>query len=418
MPSETDLLRSLDPEPPQPSTVDITRAIADGRKRRTRRGVGYAGVAAVTTLVIAGVAVAVGTNRDRTSPTTVAASPSAKATTSSKPKADYTIPGTPGWTAPAATPPTSCTIEKLPVPDGVKMALVSGGDPTGSYQVGRSYPKGRYVAVLWHNGKATKVDLPGDMEESLRDVNSSGTAVGWSYQGKTDADTGPVPYAYAGGKIVKLKGGHGQALAINDAGAIVGDLGDHAAVWVSPGAAPTLLPEPAGTQASTAADVDEDGTVVGSLDLKVPFVWFADGTSKALPLPTVDGKKAPAARVFSIRNGWAIGVADESDLSGRGGQGKLWAVRWNVRTGEIQVVTGWDMQAEGLNAQGWEIGVTTKGRAALLAGGKQVALPELAPHDPGQLTNIPNAISDDGKIVAGQSDDASDTIRAVLWHCL
>ena len=60
MPTEIDLLRSLDPEPPTPSTVDITRAIAAGRKRRMRRGAGYAGVAAVTTLVVAGVAVAVG----------------------------------------------------------------------------------------------------------------------------------------------------------------------------------------------------------------------------------------------------------------------------------------------------------------------------------------------------------------------
>ena len=128
MPSEIDLLRSLDPEPPTPSTVDITRAIAAGRKRRVRRGVGYAGAAAVTTLVVAGVAVAVGqngANPSKPSPKTpVAASPT--------PKGDYTIPGTKDWAAPAAVPPTSCTIEKLPVPDGVKMALVSGGDPSGS----------------------------------------------------------------------------------------------------------------------------------------------------------------------------------------------------------------------------------------------------------------------------------------------
>ena len=76
MPSEIDLLRSLDPEPPTPSTVDITRAITTGRKRRMRRGVGYAGVAAVTTLVVAGVAVAVGQHgAGPTRPTTVAASP-------------------------------------------------------------------------------------------------------------------------------------------------------------------------------------------------------------------------------------------------------------------------------------------------------------------------------------------------------
>ncbi|WP_433367779.1 hypothetical protein ACQPZX_40280 [Actinoplanes sp. CA-142083] len=416
MPSETDLLRSLDPEPPQPSTVDIARAVTDGRRRKTRRGVGYAGVAAVTAIAIVGVAVAVGANRDNTGVKTPVAAPK----TSAPAKPAYTIPGTTGWAAPAATAPTSCTIEKLPVPDGVKMALVSGADPTGAYQVGRSYPKGGYQAVIWHNGQATKVDLPGDLEESLRDVNSSGTAVGWSYQGKTDADTGPVPYAYVNGKVVKLPGvSRGEATAINEAGAITGQAADRAVVWPAATGAPIFLPVPKGTKESTAGDIDEDGTVVGNLDLKVPFVWFADGTSRALTLPTVEGKKAVSARVFSIRNGWAIGVADQTDDAGKGrATGKMWAVRWNVRTGEAKISTDWDMRAEELNAQGWEIGITKQGRAALLAGGKQIALPELAPHDPGALTNIPNAISDDGKVISGQSDDASDTIRAVVWRCV
>ncbi|MFI5893683.1 hypothetical protein ACIA5D_26610 [Actinoplanes sp. NPDC051513] len=419
MPSETDLLRSLDPEPPQPSTVDIARAMADGQRRKTRRGVGYAGIVAVTTLAIAGAVVAVGVNRGKTGTTTPVAAPKASASKKAEPKGDYTIPGVTGWRAPAATPPTSCTIEKLPVPDGVRMALVSGADPTGSYQVGRSYPKGGYQAVIWHNGKAKKVDLPGDMEESLRDVNSSGAAVGWSYQGKTEADTGPVPYAYVNGKVVKLAGvSRGEATAINEAGAITGDAADHAVVWPSPAQPPIRLPVPKGTKSSAASDIDEDGTVVGNLDLRVPYVWFPDGTYRALPLPTVDGKRAVGARVFSVRNGWAIGVADQSDEARAGKPAdKMWAIRWNVRTGETQIADDWDMQPEALNAQGWEVGITKQGRAALIAGGKQVKLPELAPHDPGLLTNIPNAISDDGKIISGQSDDASDTIRAVIWRC-
>jgi uncharacterized membrane protein len=419
MPSETDLLRSLDPEPPQPSTVDITRAITAGRRRRTHRAVGYAGVAAVTTLAVAGTAIFAGTNRDQAPPSkTVAAGPSKTA----KPKGHFTIPGTTGWQAPAATVPSSCTIERLTVPDGVKMALISGADSTGSYLVGRSYPKGGYQAVIWHNGKGAKVNLPGDLEEDLQGVNASGTAVGWSYQGKSDADIGPVPYAYANGKVVKLKGGHGQAYAINDAGAIVGDVGDHAAVWTSPGEPPVLLPVPDGTQKSTAVAIDEDGTVVGSLDLKVPYVWFADGAYQALPLPLINGKKAVSARVFEIRNGWAIGVADASELArsgkAKGAQGNMSAVRWNVRTGETQVVTGWDAMAENLNAQGWEIGITDQGRPALLAGGKRIALPELAKHDAGTLSTIPKTISDDGKIISGQSDDAADVIHAVIWRCL
>src|SRR3954469_10687446 len=93
MPSEIDLLRSLDPEPPTPSTVDISRAIAAGRKRRMRRGVGYAGVAAVTTLVVAGVAVAVGQNGHDGGRPRPATPPAASPAKSALPKGDYTIPG-------------------------------------------------------------------------------------------------------------------------------------------------------------------------------------------------------------------------------------------------------------------------------------------------------------------------------------
>jgi len=418
MPSETDLLRSLDPEPPTPSTVDITRAIAAGRTRRMLRGVGYAGVAAVTTLVVAGVAVAVGQHGNNpTRPTVVAASPSKSATL---PRGDYTIPGTKGWAAPAAVPPSSCTIEKLPVPDGVKMAIVGGGDPTGSWFVGRSYPKGGYQAVIWHAGTAQKVMLPGDLEEDLVDVNAKGDAVGWSYVQSKGNDGVQVPYAYVGGQIVKLKGvATGSANAINEAGAIAGVGGDQAVMWPSATAAPIPLPVPKGTQSSTAGDIDEDGTVVGSLDLTVPYVWFADGTYRALPLPTINGKKAVSGRVFSIRNGWATGVADATARGRADGKsgGKVTAVRWNVRTGEVQLDDrGWDDMVDAANAQGWAVGIV-KGQATFIAGDNKIVLPEVVKHQAGTLSTIPNTLSDDGKVVAGQSDDASDTIRAVVWHC-
>jgi uncharacterized membrane protein len=417
MSAETDLLRSLDPEPPMPSTVDISRAIAAGRKRRMRRGVGYAGVAAVTTLVVAGVAVAVGPNgRDGGRPRP-ATPPAASPAKSALPKGDYTIPGTTGWAAPAATPPSSCTIEKLPVPDGVRMAIVGGGDPTGSWFVGRSYPKGGYQAVIWHGGAATKVMLPGDLEEDLVDVNAKGDAVGWSYLANKTGDGAQVPYAYVGGKVVRLKGvDTGSANAINEAGAIAGAGGDRAMVWPSATAAPTLLPVPEGTEKSAASDIDEDGTVVGSLDLKVPYVWFADGTYRALPLPKINGTEAVSARVFTIRNGWATGVADATVRS-RAGAGNVTAVRWNVRTGEVRLDDrGWDDMVDATNAQGWAVGMI-KGRDTFVAGDHKIVLPEVAKHQAGTLSTIANTMSDDGRVIAGQSDDASDTIRAVVWHC-
>jgi uncharacterized membrane protein len=420
MPTEIDLLRHLDDEPHAPSTVDIQRAIATGRRKRRNRRTGYAGVAALTTLAVAGVAVVSGFPQ-RGPSRTVAAKPSASAKPSPAVTAAYTIPGAAGWTAPAATAPTSCRIERLPVPDGVSMALISGADPTGSYLVGRSYPKGAYQAVIWHNGSAQKVNLPGDLEENLDDVNSAGAAVGWSYVGGSEQNTGPVPYVYQNGKVSKLTGvERGSAYAINDAGAIVGqdDKQQTAVLWPSATAKAITLPVPPGTAQSHARDIDEDGTTVGDLDLKVPYVWFADGTHRALTLPSKNGKKAVGARAFTIRNGWVTGVADADNAARVGGKGaEMWGVRWNLRTGAVEIVTDFADRAENANAQGWQIGVDKKGRAALATGAGTVVLPDLAKHAPDTLSNIPNTISDDGRIIGGQSDDMGDTIHAVIWRC-
>ncbi|MDW5328371.1 hypothetical protein [Plantactinospora sp. KLBMP9567] len=309
--------------------MDIRRAIAAGRRRRTRRAAGYAGVATVTALAVAGVAVAVavaGGVFDAAPPPT-AATGTPRTAAPAPPKAEYTIPGIAGWSAPTATPPTSCRLERLPAPalaphppepGNAPMALVSGADPTGRYIVGHTYPKGgSYQAVIWHNGKGEKVMLPGDLEESLQDVNSTGTAVGWSYVGDSEADTGPVPYVYHDGKVAKLPGvRRGSAYAINEAGAVMGDDNAQAAlVWPSATAQPIRLPVPAGTSEATASDIDEDGTTVGAVgavgtvDNARPYVWFSDGTHRVLPMPSLGGAQAATARVFSIRNGWATGVA-------------------------------------------------------------------------------------------------------------
>ena len=429
MPSDADLLKSLDDQPRQPSTVDIQRAIADGRRRRrTRQAAGYAGAAAVTAVAVAGASVAGGVFTDPAP--RVAATGKARPSASVPPKPAYTIPGDPGWRAPAATPPTRCTLDRLPAPDGAPMALVSGADPAGRYIVGRSYPRGGgYQAVLWHDGQARKVKLPGDVEESLRDVNSQGTAVGWSYN-----EAGPVPYVYRDGKVAKLPGvKRGSANAINDAGAIVGeDEGAHVAVvWPSATAQAIRLPTPAGTGRAGARDIDEDGTTVGSLDDERPYVWFPDGTHRELPMPTIGGTRATTARVFTIRNGWATGVAEtgggrdggKPGAEASAGAGEkapapaTTAVSWNVRTGEVRTSDEFDLRADAINAQGWQVGLSKQGRAVLLAGAAPVKLPELAPHEPGGLTTIPSTLSDDGRIVAGQSDDATDTIQAVVWRC-
>jgi uncharacterized membrane protein len=403
MPTELDLLRSLDDEPRTPSTVDVHRAIAVGRRRRARRAAGYAGAAAVTALAVAGVSVGGGL-LSRTAPD--AAAPVAA------PKGPSSI---------TSPPPTSCALERLPAPDNAPMALVSGADGSGRYVVGRSYPKGGgYQAVLWHDGKGRNVALPGNLQELLTDVNSTGTAVGWSYAGEGD-DTAQVPYVYRDGEVSKLPGvPRGSAEAINDAGAIAGnDDRFGPVVWPSATAKPVRLPVPAGTSDAKATDIDEDGTTVGTLDNEIPYVWFPDGAHRALPMPNLDGKPAADARVFSIRNGWASGVADDG-LARKGGvkaaAAQMETVRWNVRTGAISVadaLTG----VSTVNAQGWLVGTDKPGHAVLVAGTTPVVLPELVSRRPDGVSTIATTVSDDGRTIAGQSDDATDTIQAVVWRC-
>lgn len=425
MPSEIDMLRTLNPEPDQPSAVDIQRAIASGRRRRTLRGVGVGSVAAVTTLAVAGVAFALHPSGTTPSQNLAGDSPSGKATVTAK--GDYAIPGTPGWTVPKATAPTNCTLQQLPVPGNVAQSLVSGADPTGKYIVGRSYPNGGYQVVIWTDGKGENVQIPGD-DQLLQDVNSSGVAVGWTNIPEGGGKSIQQPYAYANGKVTKLKGvAEGAAHGINEAGAIAGDddSGD-ALVWPSLTADPIKLPLPAGAKSASVGGIDEDGTVVGVLDNKTPYAWFADGTHRALVLPTIDGKKAVSGLVYGIRGGWVTGLANTSDnpadnpaagVQAKKAAGVGTPVRWNLRAGKAEVFKDIKNAPYDVNGQGWEVGNDPQGRAVLATGGKTVVLPPLVASAQNPNSNIPSTVTDDGRIIGGQSDDAADVIHAVVWNC-
>ena len=404
MSRETDLLRSLDDDPGTPSTVDPLRAIATARRRRARGRAGYAGAAALAVVAVAGAAVAAGPP-----PGEPARPPAAQVTT-----ADVPAASAPAVSAPAA--PISCALRRLVPPGTAPMALVSGADPTGRHIVGRSYPRsGGYQAVLWTDGTGRAVMLPGDAEEALTDVNSSGTAVGWSYAGG-----GPVPYAYHRGRVVKLAGvRHGSAYAINEAGAVVGDDGaGHALVWPSVTAKPARLPAPAGAAAVHAGDIDEDGTVVGSLGSRTPYVWFPDGTHRALPMPLIDGKPAAIAQARHIRDGWVTGMAAAVTMQqNKGRVPPVLAVRWNLRTGTTEFIDALESPADAVNASGWQVGTAPGGHAVLVAGKRTVVLPGLGRHREDGTATIPATLSDDGRLITGQSDDRNGVIQAVMWRC-
>jgi hypothetical protein len=70
-----------------------------------------------------------------------------------------------------------------------------------------------------------------------------------------------------------------------------------------------------------------------------------------------------------------------------------------------------------VNAQGWEIGTDAQGRSVLDTGTATVLLPGLTAHTADGLSTIASTLSDDGRTIAGQSDDTTGAIQAVMWHC-
>jgi uncharacterized membrane protein len=417
------LLAPLYGEPATRSTVDIRRAVAEGRRRRRSRQVlGYAAIAVLTALALAGLPAA-----DRLLPgagpvpkggsPTAAGSPTVAAPSETAP---------PEQTAPAKTPPeqsspatgappapTTCTLARLPIPPDHNMGLVTGADPTGRYLLGRAYP-GPYQVLIWDNGRQIKVDVPGT-DQSLRDINSGGTAVGVSYTDRV------VPWVYHDGKVSPLPGvTSGEARGINEAGVIVGarsnSAGDIPVRWASLSSAAMDLPLPSkGDWRGLAFDVDEDGTVVGTLrpmgsndDADHAYVWPPGGTPRELPVPIIDGARATMSRAFTIRYGWVTGFAQRGNTSV--------AVRWNVHTSELRTFPQFWTRASTANRYGWQVGTAPNGQAVFLSDSGLVTLPDLAGHR--QLyDNIATSVSDDGRTIGGQADDRNDVIQAVVWRC-
>jgi uncharacterized membrane protein len=396
------LLEPLKCEPARPSTVDISRVVADGRRRRRRMAVaGTAGVVAVTVVAVGGGVAVVGSpgpSGDRNP--AVAGSPPGGATVPSVPAA-------------AAAVPVGCTINRLPVPAGQPpKSVVTGGDPSGRYLLGRSYPdsSNSHQVLIWDNGRPRTVPMPGD-DQGLNDINSAGVAVGESYQ-RSD---GPTAWLYRDATLTSLPGRDATAMGINERGMITGSVGDKPAMWSSAGAAPTMLKLPGPGWTGYAAGIDEDGTIVGDVQSGpaanlVGYFWHPDGSGEQLPAPLAGGKPVGFHIAAAIRNGWVAGWAALDIRTGRG----LFATRWNLRAGTVEPA-GLDGPAQAVNRDGWIVGSTRNwgATAVLLAGGRTIRLPTLG----GTEDNLPSTISDDGTTIAGQTDQANGDPVAVVWHC-
>ncbi|GGM84631.1 hypothetical protein ACFFX1_36020 [Dactylosporangium sucinum] len=393
-----DLLGTLSQEPPRPSSIDVGRAMREGRRRRrARRAALTSGAAGFTALALAALPIglrSIGTSKSDISERT-STSPSVAASA-----APTAAPSPSASASPSKAParlPTSCTVDRLPIPDNVPKSIVTAADPTGRLVFGRSYPgNGTQQVLLWTNGKASKVDVPGD-DQAMHSVNAAGVAVGHSY-----VDGEPVAWLYRDGRVSELPAGRSaEAQGINASNVIVGERAGRPVRWASPTAEPISLEVPPDAQGGAARAVDDDGTAVGYVYVgtnRVAYAWTPDG--KGRPLASGDDSAA-----FTVRNGWATGLHGSSGM------------RWNLHTGAAESVPGMQIRPSTANASGWMVGTDPQGRGVLTGAGTSVRLPDLFLHKADEFSNLPETLSDDGRVIAGQANDAAGALYAAVWHC-
>ncbi|MBN1171510.1 MAG: hypothetical protein JXA67_05000 [Micromonosporaceae bacterium] len=418
------LLHPLVREATTPPRLSIERAIADGRRRlRRRRIAGGAAVAGVTAVVLLSAATVWAWDRDRSAP----GNPVSAASQGQVGQSAEIAPSQ----AQAGAAPERCAVEILPVPKGRKMSLVTAGDGQARFLAGRLYDDTDLHSVIWDNGTAIEFDIPGE-EQQVEDISGKGVAVASSL-----VDLVPTAWVYIDGQLSRLPGGvGGTPEGINDDGVIVGTTRSgrtsRPVKWTSLESPPVELPLPDGAAGGTTTDIDEDGTIVGSVIFaiddasdrtkEVPFLWLPDGSMRAVSPPARAGIGSLTGAVRQIRRGWvSVDTAVETGASEDGprqdGTGEASGVRtviWNLTTGSPTVVENRTVMT--INRNGWYAGTTPDDLAIHHAGGRELTLPDLAGH-PGLVNSLPYVMSDDGRIVAGQSDDQDDVIRAVVWRC-
>jgi hypothetical protein len=412
------LLAPFASEPTRPSTVDVQRAMADGRRRlRTRR---LAGVAAVTALVVAGVPVALAAVRAPLNPPVAAATatPSATPTPTPSPSPE-SFPVPTASPEPAPEPPTSCELELPPLPADASQSWAFGTDPTGRIVFGKYHqPAGpdltSITPVLWIDGEAVPLDGAGE-DPNIAAVNSSGVAVGSGFVGETEAEIRRVAWIYQDGEVTELAGDDAEPFAITDDGIVVGTVSDRTVpvVWPSPDAPAEQLPTPELTDNWIISEVKPDGTIVGfnNDDLENSFVWWPDGSVQAIPMSKVDGEWF-GFRAYALNGHVVVGEA--------------WYDGWfqssaayDLATGEYRFLSqDAPLDIWSMNRHGWVVGEADGYAGLWTPEGGLLRLPDLGLHNE-YGPNRPTSVTDDGRTITGvvEAAEAEGLSRAAVWRC-
>lgn len=248
-----------------------------------------------------------------------------------------------GSLAPAAAAADVADMVPLPVPTGATASSVTGGDPTGRYLVGTADLPDTTAGLVWRNGRFTRIDASSVPHAQMfyDDVNRDGVVVG---ERMTDFSSfHRDAFLYRDGRFTLLPapnpGDETEAVAINSRGDVLGNSFSDGAwrivVWPadSPGTVRVLTMPDGRPATALARDIDEDGTVVGTLAPFPPgtaYVWPADGTPHALPIPA----DSAGGGAVAIRLGMVAGsvlVPDPSDPSVQRSRPTV----WNLNTGGV-----------------------------------------------------------------------------------
>jgi len=389
------LLSPLAGEPKGPSRIDVARAMAEGRRRRRTRWwtSGVAVVALTATSAAGGTLAFSAVGRPTPAPPRPIASPAPSITVAAPPAG-----------------PRDCTVTRLPT-DGIRKAVVTGGDSSGQWQIGQTYPPGRGQSlVVWKDGELVDEIKINGSNPSLQDINSRGDVV---------AVVDERPYAYSAGRTTRLAGGAGSTAAINDAGVVVGALGsgsgNRPVRWSSVTARPQSLPTPAGSGPGVAVDVDEAGNVLGAIDIEgrqsTGYLWLADGTARQMPMPEMDGRRADMFWPAAIRNGWvvgqgAVGTPDPTALA---------FFRYQIATNRYERLPTASGDPTRVAANGWVLGQAELPVITNAAGATTV-LPKY-PKAKGRQDYIVASYSDDGLVAAGYAVGSDIQNQPLLWRC-
>ncbi|MEV4643151.1 hypothetical protein AB0J80_38025 [Actinoplanes sp. NPDC049548] len=391
-------MRHLAGEPEPGARFDMQRAITVGRRRRRNRR-----VTAVVTAVAAAVVAVTGIS------TGLAALPR---------HPDRGLAARPS----PATVPDGCVASLLPLAPGHSARTeVTGADPSGRWTVGRTaVPNAdiNYLPLIWDGSTLQPTTEPPGFNAELHDINGSGVAVGEAVGEAADADRNPQPYAWVGHAWVRLRGvTAGRAMAVNDAGVIVGyaldNDGQHPVLWRSATAEPVRLPMPAGFLTGQAVNVDDDGTVVGELvgaDTIRPYTWSSlTAPGELAPLPKIDGKPAYSFEVTDARGDWILGAVQPTGQDEDNDVRIPFRYRRSNHTFEQLGRDGQPIVYRGINTAGWAVGAEPAG-AFVRSQGKVVRLPSTGL---GEYPPIPRTISDDGHTIVGSLKSGPP----VIWRC-